>query len=177
MSVKQKVVSRLSPGAVRSLIKKAGLIVDGPNPWDPQVKDRAFFETVVRDGILGLGDSYVSGMWNCDDLFGFFSRILSAGLLEQMAEAGPMVSLVQRFAGTNSQTPEERVRDNITQQHYDLSGFFEAFLGSSMAYTCTRWEGPSNIDTDDVTEGLDCAQWGNHENICDKLSISAAALS
>jgi cyclopropane-fatty-acyl-phospholipid synthase len=173
MSVKQKVVEGLSSGAVRSLFDRAGLVVDGPNSWDPQVNDSAFFETVGRDGILGLGDSYISGAWDCSDLFRFFSRILSAGLLEQMAEAGPMVSLVQRFAGTNPQTLE-RARDNISR-HYDLSNrLFGAFLGSSMAYTCARWESPSNINTSEgVLGGLDRAQWDKHENICDKLGLES----
>lgn len=33
-------------------------MANGPNPWDPQVHDPAFYGDLLRDGSLALGDGF-----------------------------------------------------------------------------------------------------------------------
>src|SRR5262249_21065940 len=59
--------SRYKP-AVAALLREIGVTVDGPNPWDIQVHDERFYERVLHQGDLALGESYVAGWWDCKRL-------------------------------------------------------------------------------------------------------------
>jgi len=62
-------VTRLSAEeVVRRLASDVGITVDGRLPWDLRVHDRRFYRRVLTDGSLGLGESYMEGWWDCDDL-------------------------------------------------------------------------------------------------------------
>src|SRR5580693_3116266 len=50
----------------------ADVVPGGTRPWDIQVHDEAFYGRVLSQGSMGLGESYMEGMWDCaalDDLF------------------------------------------------------------------------------------------------------------
>ncbi|MHB9098471.1 MAG: hypothetical protein ACYC5X_11700 [Syntrophales bacterium] len=42
---------------VEQLLFTAGVRIDGPDPWDIQVRDEGFYARVLKDGSLGLGES------------------------------------------------------------------------------------------------------------------------
>ena len=50
---------------VEQLLSTAGVRIDGPDPWDIQVRDERFYARVLKDGSLGLGESYMEGWWEC----------------------------------------------------------------------------------------------------------------
>src|SRR4029078_1261736 len=52
-------------GFVRSLLERAGIPAGGGPPQDLAVPDRRFYARVVRNGSLGLGESYMDGWWDC----------------------------------------------------------------------------------------------------------------
>ncbi len=141
-------------------------MVDGTNSYDLRVSDSVFFDMVVKDGMRGLGDAYMQSVWDCDDLVEFFCRAIRAGLLEQMAEAGPMKVLVNRFTKSNPQSVPLAV-ENVAA-HYDrhdelvrLSVDLDA-----CAYTCARWVNPLGFDDEDT---LMEAQRRKFDLICRKL--------
>jgi cyclopropane-fatty-acyl-phospholipid synthase len=53
---------------VRSLLDLAGIEINGGQPWDMQVNDERFYHRVMADAHLGLGESYMDGWWDCDEL-------------------------------------------------------------------------------------------------------------
>ena len=57
------------------LLSKADVKINGPRPWDIQVKNPNFFKRVLNEGSLGLGESYMDGWWECRSLDDFY-RIL-----------------------------------------------------------------------------------------------------
>src|SRR5579871_2087216 len=65
---------------IKQLLAVADIRVDGGRPWDLTVKDERFYRRLIRSGSIGLGDSYVDGWWDCDDLEDLFSHIMTAGL-------------------------------------------------------------------------------------------------
>jgi cyclopropane-fatty-acyl-phospholipid synthase len=50
------------------MLEPAGIQLNGPNAWDIEVHDNAFFPRLVRDGTLGLGEAYMDGWWDCPAL-------------------------------------------------------------------------------------------------------------
>ena len=52
----------------RDLLATADVTVGGTRPWDMQIHDDRFFERVLRDGTLAVGESYVEGWWDSQAL-------------------------------------------------------------------------------------------------------------
>jgi len=69
---------------VSELLGRAGITINGSSPSDPQVKHPDFFKRVLREGSLGLGESYMDGWWECERLDTFFASVLRAGLENQL---------------------------------------------------------------------------------------------
>ena len=65
---------------VRGLLEQAGITVGGSEPQDLQVHDQRFYERVVAEGSLGLGESYMDGWWDVRDLDGCLYRLLAGRL-------------------------------------------------------------------------------------------------
>ena len=68
---------------LREMLELAGIQVNGGNPWDIQVHDTRFYDRVLRDSSLGLGEAYMDGWWDCQALDQFFHRLLRARLQAQ----------------------------------------------------------------------------------------------
>jgi len=60
--------------------RRGGVIMNGTNPWDIQVKNKEFYNRVSNSGSLGLGESYVEGMWDCDDVVELTCRVMKHGI-------------------------------------------------------------------------------------------------
>lgn len=66
------------------LLSRAGIAINGSALADIHVKNPDFFKRVLQEGSLGLGESYMDGWWECDRLDMFFSKVLRAGLENQL---------------------------------------------------------------------------------------------
>ena len=52
--------------------------VDGPRPTDIQVRDPRFYSSVLAQGSIGFGESYMDGWWEAADLDGMITRAARA---------------------------------------------------------------------------------------------------
>ncbi len=50
------------------LLSLAGVEINGPHYYDIQVHNDDFYQRVLSQGSLGLGESYMDGWWDCNDL-------------------------------------------------------------------------------------------------------------
>ena len=50
---------------LRDLLSFADVEINGVNPWDIQVHNPDFFQRVLSETALGLGESYMDGWWDC----------------------------------------------------------------------------------------------------------------
>lgn len=57
MTIKRKIVEQM--------LSEIGIQINGPDRWDIQVQDDRFYIRVLKDGSLGLGESYMEGWWDC----------------------------------------------------------------------------------------------------------------
>ncbi len=50
---------------VRELPGSADVSTNGSRPWNVQVHDSQFYDRVLRQGTLGLGEAYMDGWRDC----------------------------------------------------------------------------------------------------------------
>jgi len=142
------------------LLATADIRVGGGRPWDMRVHHPATFDRILTQGSLGLGESYVDGWWDCNQLDEFITRILRARLDEQVGRAGWLwASLKARLTNLQSQSRAWQVGE----VHYDLGNdLYEAMLDPTMAYSCGYWP---------VAQTLAQAQEAKLDLICQKLQL------
>jgi cyclopropane-fatty-acyl-phospholipid synthase len=143
------------------LLKSAGVEINGDQPWDIQVHDDRFYQRVLRDGPLGLGESYMDKWWDCERLDTFIEKALTAGL-DQKVKIPTSYMIKLMLAKIINFQSKKRARQ-VAYQHYDLGNdLFEAMLDKRMIYSCAYFK-----DTTDLDE----AQYKKLDLICKKLHL------
>ena len=147
--------------AIESLLKGTGIVINGASPFDPQVHNKNFYQRVLRQGSLGLGESYMDGWWDCERLDQFFHKVLSAELDQKLkwnwrvayeAALGYVLN-----AGRKSQAHK------IGKHHYDIgNNLYRAMLDKRLAYTCGYWKNAKNLNE---------AQEAKLDLVCKKIGL------
>ncbi|OGT36908.1 MAG: cyclopropane-fatty-acyl-phospholipid synthase [Gammaproteobacteria bacterium RIFCSPHIGHO2_12_FULL_37_14] len=145
----------------QNLLQSAGIHLDGNQPWDIQVHHPAFYQRVINEGALGLGESYMDKWWDCQQLDIFFYKILRAGLDAKVGKPF-QTSIKELLAKIINFQSKHRAKD-VGKKHYDLGNtLFKAMLDNRMIYSCGYW---SN------TNYLEEAQLAKLDLICKKLQL------
>ncbi|MGA9423225.1 MAG: class I SAM-dependent methyltransferase, partial [Rhodanobacteraceae bacterium] len=128
----------------QELLSHAGVQIDGPAPCDIQVKDSRLYARVFAHGSLALGEAFMDGWWDAEDLDGFFFRVLDARLDDHLRNLDTLLAhLKARFI--NLQRGERAWE--IGKAHYDLGNdLFEAMLGRRLVYSCGYWKDATDLD-------------------------------
>jgi cyclopropane-fatty-acyl-phospholipid synthase len=155
---------RLRPRVLRRHVERllalADVEIDGNRPWDIRVHEDALYARILRQGALGLGESYMDGWWDCERLDQFFHRILAAKLETKIQ---PTVELlrVARARLSNLQRPSRSYE--VGRRHYDIGNdFYRHTLDSRMIYSCGYWTNASTLDE---------AQEAKLDLVCRKLYL------
>lgn len=145
---------------IRAVLAEADIQVHGGNAWDMQVHNPALYARILTKGSLGLGESYMDGWWDCEDLAGFFERITRTGIGQKVQP----LSLIFPYLKESICNMQTRRRSwQVAKQHYDLGNdLYEAVLDPYMQYTCGYWKEADN---------LAAAQRKKLELICQKLGL------
>jgi cyclopropane-fatty-acyl-phospholipid synthase len=150
------------PDWVNELFCQADIRINGDRPWDFQCRDDAVYSWISGDVSLGLGESYMKGMWDCDALDQFFDRALSAYRGKKIPLSLMMLVGVAKAKLFNRQSKQRSHK--VTEVHYDIGNeFYEAMLGPCMQYTCAYWNG--------IAENLASAQEAKLDLICRKMGL------
>ena len=120
-SIKQRAIDLLALAGVRA--------ADKP-PCDMCVHDDRLYARVFAHGSLGLGEAYMDGWWDSDDLSGLFTRLLRAQIDDELRTLDTLIAhLKARFV--NLQRGEHAFE--IGKAHYDLGNdLFQAMLGERL---------------------------------------------
>ena len=133
--------------------------VNGPNPWDPQVNNPGFYKRVLVNGSLGLGESYMDGWWDCEQLDEMYNRLLRSKASRRAFVAYLAPWLLSVFANLQNKARAFQVGE----EHYDLGNdLYRAMLDEQMIYTCAYWRDADNLDD---------AQQHKLELVCRKLDL------
>ncbi|HMK50011.1 MAG TPA: class I SAM-dependent methyltransferase, partial [Thermodesulfovibrionales bacterium] len=148
---------------IQEILSPAGITINGSNPWDIRINDNRFYQRVLRDGSLGLGESYMDGWWDSQRLDDFFARILPTDPEEKMRKRW---GLLIRIFGDAILHPGRKSRAfQIGERHYDKGNeLFRAMLDKRMVYSCAYWKDAAD---------LDAAQEAKLDLICRKINLRA----
>lgn len=127
------------------LLKKADVTIGGNRPWDITVHDERLFNRIIRYGTLGLGEAYMDGWWDCEQIDELICKILRAHLDKAIEINFASVLTITKAFLFNQQSGSHAFE--IGEAHYDLGNdLFEAMLGKRMVYTCGYWKDAKNLD-------------------------------
>ena len=130
-----------------------------------RIKDPAAWRGPLN-GSIGLGESYVDGLWETDDLVALI-QILARSLSHRHRGASAAVTrsraAFHRLRGLVPENTKGGARANISA-HYDLGNdLFSSFLDPTMMYSCAYFP------REDAT--LEEAQIAKLDRICERLQL------
>jgi cyclopropane-fatty-acyl-phospholipid synthase len=130
--------------AVNELLAGSDVKINGSRAWDIRVHDERFFQRVLGQGTLGVGESYMDGWWDCDQLDEMLTRIFCHNIEEQLrSPRAVLLAITARLINMQSR----RRAFQVGKQHYDLGDdLYERMLDPRMIYTCAYWENMSSLD-------------------------------
>jgi cyclopropane-fatty-acyl-phospholipid synthase len=149
-------------GIVRSLASKIGVEVGGRSPWDIQVHNPRFYRRVVTDGSLGLGESYMEGWWDCQDLGEFFHRLFLGGVEER--DPGRWRLMLMGLMARMRNLQSRQRSSQVAEAHYDTTiASYRNMSDKWITLSCGYWKNARNLDE---------AQEAKLELVCKKIGLS-----
>jgi cyclopropane-fatty-acyl-phospholipid synthase len=140
------------------------LIAERPLRAVVRVRSERFYRQLLR-GSIGLCESYIDELWECDDLVAL-TRIaaLNVGALDSLRRVlTPLLIPMQRWMRWLARNTPGRSRRRIAA-HYDLGNeLFALFLDRTMMYSCAVFEHPQTT--------LEEASLAKLERVCAKLAL------
>jgi cyclopropane-fatty-acyl-phospholipid synthase len=147
---------------ITETLAAAGVVVGGHDPWDIRINDPRVYRRVLRDGTLGVGESFVDGWWDCDALDQMIDKVVRADVPDVLSRSWIMAAHVVRARLFNAQASRPF---EVGERHYDVGDdLYEAMLGRRMVYTCGYWVGADNLDD---------AQEAKLDLVCRKIGLRA----
>ncbi|WP_166263495.1 cyclopropane fatty acyl phospholipid synthase [Marinobacter caseinilyticus] len=145
---------------ITELLASADIQIGGKRSWDIRLIAPGVIERVLAHGNLGLGEAYMDGDWECDQLDEFFCRLLSCQLDQHFKSRNHLLLVL---SATLRNLQRGRRVWQVARAHYDLGNdFYQAMLGPRMAYSCGYWKQAGTLDQ---------AQDAKLELICRKLGL------
>ena len=142
-AVAQMLFARMAARLPLRVITPAGRTSGAGGPGSPLLVLRRpadFHRRVGAGGLIGFGESYMAGDWDCDDLTGLltvFARRVDT-LVPHWLQ--PLRRLAVRPLPAADDGCEEGARRNI-RRHYDLSNdLFALFLDETMTYSAAMFD-------------------------------------
>jgi cyclopropane-fatty-acyl-phospholipid synthase len=144
----------------RDLLAKAGVTVNGNQPWDLQVREPGVYARMLRDGSIGFGEAFTEGWLDCERVDMLADRAYRAELTQRIEVKRALLEALKvrlNPFGSRSRSFE------IGERHYDTGNdLFEIMLDPYMIYSCGYWL---------RAETLELAQRDKLELICRKLQL------
>jgi cyclopropane-fatty-acyl-phospholipid synthase len=149
------------PEIGKRILDAAGVTLGGDGPLDIRVHDDRFWDRVLSDRELGLGESYQDGWWDANQLDECLTALQTADV-RSLVRVGPKLMAKAAVARLRNQQTRTRARKNV-ESHYDIGNdLYERMLDKRMIYSCAYWH-----EADD----LDSAQEAKLDLICRKLGL------
>ncbi|MCK9421700.1 MAG: cyclopropane fatty acyl phospholipid synthase [Bacteroidales bacterium] len=143
------------------ILTHADVKINGNRPWDIQVYNDKFYERAVAEGELGMGESYMDGWWDAEQIDEMICRILRAHYEKRIPRKLSVLTGIFLAKIFNMQS--KRRATIIAEKHYDLGNdLFQHMLDERMNYSCAYWKG---------AESLKEAQEKKLDLICNKLYL------
>jgi cyclopropane-fatty-acyl-phospholipid synthase len=155
-----------SARAITDLLAQGDIHINGSRPWDVQVHHPDFFKRILGQGTLGLGESYMEGWWDCEQLDVAFTKAMSARLEHRLPFNWVVAFDLLKSRLFNRQSKSRS--KTVAEIHYDLGNeFYADMLDPRMQYTCAYWK----TGDGKVAANLAEAQENKLDLVCRKLGL------
>lgn len=147
------------------VLAQADIKINGTRPWDIKIVDENIYKRIIRDGMLGVGEGYMAGEWECkaiDELtFRIFTKITN---VERIYFIKKNFKFLLNVVLSKVINPGGRMKSiEVARKHYDIGNdLFKLMLGSTMSYTCAYWKNAKDLDE---------AQIAKMELVCKKIGL------
>jgi len=153
--------SQPSVQLTQEIFQAAGIQLNGAEPSSVRILNQDFYRRFLRDGTLGLGESYMEGWWECDDIPEMMAKF-SRAKISQRFKHSPRFLFNRALAKLANQGSKQNALSGI-RRHYDIGNdLFRAMLDPRLVYTCAYWNESSELAQ---------AQEDKMELICRKLML------
>ncbi|URQ98089.1 class I SAM-dependent methyltransferase [Pseudoalteromonas sp. SCSIO 43095] len=124
------------------LVASAGVSIGTDKHNDIVINDKhAFSQAVLQQGTLGLGESYMAGIWESEQLDDVFYKFLRADI---GGKVKPLKLLPYAIKTRLFNLQKTSRAFTVGEQHYDLGNdLYQAMLDPRMTYTCGYWQDES----------------------------------
>ena len=149
-----------SKQTIEELLSQADIRVNGDRPWDITVHDERLYDRVLSQGSLALGESYMDGWWDVDQLDEFFNKLLRAGLDKKVKLN---LAIVLNYLKARLINIQKLRAFDIGEAHYDIGNdLYEAMLDKRLVYTCGYWKDAGTLNE---------AQENKLDLVCRKIGL------
>lgn len=143
-----------------NLLAKAGVTINGRQPWDLQVREPKAYARILRDGSVGFGEAFMDGWLDCERVDMLAERAYRADLAAQVEVKH---ALFEAFKAKVHPFGSRARSFEIGERHYDTGNdLFEIMLDPYMIYSCAYWLRATTLEQ---------AQRDKLELICRKLQL------
>lgn len=145
----------------KNLMALAHVTVNGSGPGDIIIKNEHFYERVLTQPALGLGESYMDNWWECSAVDQFIEKVLRANIVGKIKQDWATAWHIFKARLLNLQARQRAFI--IGKFHYDIGNdLYAEMLDKRMQYTCGYWKHAGNLND---------AQKAKLELICKKIGI------
>ena len=125
------------------LLAVADIQINGDRPWDMRVLKEETYPRIFAFGSLGMGESYMDGWWDCEQLDEMVCRASRLDL-KSLFRPSDLVRLVQaRLINPKGDTP----RFAAGEAHYEVGqDLYRGMLDKRMIYSCAYWTDAETLD-------------------------------
>ena len=122
---------------IEQLLSLADVALNGSRPWDIQVHDDNLYCAIMKNGSLGLGESYMSGWWDAERVDEFICRVLKANLQKKVNSMQDVICYLQA-AVMNQQSPDRSYE--VGEKHYDIGNDLYEAQEAKLDLVCRKLE-------------------------------------
>jgi cyclopropane-fatty-acyl-phospholipid synthase len=165
-------LSRIQKGHITLILPDGGALIYGTALKDEpsviiELHDTRAIKRILKNGDIGLGESYMDGDWSCTDVAGLIElALLNEDKLSNVFFGKWIAGIVHFFKHALARNTRSGSRRNIAY-HYDLGNeFYEKWLDSSMTYSAALFEVPE--------EDLEAAQQNKYKKVAEIAQVSKA---
>lgn len=147
---------------IEKLLNSADIKIDGEREWDIKVNDKDFYNKILKNGSLGLGEAYMDNLWECKQLDQFIFNILRADLKNKYNKEILLEIAKEKLKEVLSSHTINNCKKDI-HHHYDVGNdLFKNMLDKRMVYSCGYWKNVHSLEE---------AQEQKLELICKKIGL------
>ena len=145
---------------IADILKKIDVEIGGSRPTDVKVHDERTYNRILGGGTLAIGESFMDGWWEVEDLAEVINRLHRTKVYEELVSFDALPLLIKGFFGNL----QNRARSfMVGEGHYDLGNdLYMKMLDKRMVYTSGMWEGVNTLEE---------AQEQKLEMFCQKLGL------